>query len=416
MFEQIFKAPRTLARHRQGQLADERARYLTQLAEGGVSRSTLRHAAFFLLGLAVRIDLTGDQKISPEQIDAAADDWARRKKPSEARPAEPYGSRERFRSVATAWLRFLGRWQPAPRPPQPYADLIADFALSMRQERGLAESTITLRCGFVKKFFDRLASPAATLQAVRLKQVEEVLAWQGRQGYTRGSLRAYVEALRAFFRHAARRGWCAPGIAAAITAPRVFREERLPSGPSWADVQRLLASVHTDRPKDIRDRAVIMLLATYGFRVDEVRRLRLEDFDWEQELISVTRSKQRHAQKYPLSRVVGEAVLRYLKEVRPRVKDRSLFLTLTAPYRGFRPGGLWPAVGPRVRELGIRVEHPGPHCLRHACAARLLSQGLSYKQIADHLGHRSLEATRIYAKVDLARLREVGNLDLGGLL
>jgi site-specific recombinase XerD len=416
MFEQIFKAPRTVRRHREGPLADERARYLAQLAEGGVSPSTLRHAAFFLLDFAARIDLTGDQKVSQEQIDRTADDWARCKRPSEARSLEPYGSRERFRAVARAWLRFLGRWQPPHLPPQPYADLITDFTLSMRQERGLAESTITLRCGFVKKFFDRLASPAVPLHAVRLKQVEEVLAWQGRQGYTRGSLRAYVEALRAFFRHAERRGWCIPGIAAAITAPRIFRVERLPSGPSWEDVQRLLASAHTDRPKDIRDRAVILLLATYGFRVDEVRRMRLEDFDWEQEFISVTRSKQRQAQKYPLSRVVGEAVLRYLKEVRPRVKDRSLFLTLTAPYRGFRPGGLWPAVGPRVRALDIRVEHPGPHCLRHACAARLLSQGLSYKQIADHLGHRSLEATRIYAKVDLARLREVGNFDLGGLL
>jgi site-specific recombinase XerD len=364
----------------------------------------------------VRIDLTGDQKVSAEQVEKAADDWARRKKALEIRSSEPEGSRQRFRSVARAWLRFLGRGQPPQLPPQPYAERIRDFALSMRQERGLAESTITLRCGFVRKFFDRLASSPATLHAVCLKQVEEVLAWQGRQGYPRGSLRAYVEALRAFFRHAERRGWGAPGIAAAITAPRVFREERLPSGPSWEDVQHLLTSTHTDRPKDIRDRAVILLLATYGFRVDEVRRLRLEDFDWEQAIISVTRSKQRQAQPYPLSPVVGEAVLRYLKEVRPRVKDRSPFLTLTAPYRGFRPGGLWPAVGPRVRALGIGVEHPGPHCLRHACAARLLSQGLSYKQIADHLGHRSLEATRIYAKLDLARLREVGNFDLGGLL
>jgi site-specific recombinase XerD len=90
-------------------------------------------------------------------------------------------------------------------------------------------------------------------------------------------------------------------------------------------VQRLLASAQTDRPKDIRDCAVIPLLATYGFRVDEVRRLQLADLDWEQEIISITRSKQRQAQKYPLSRVVAEAVLRYLQEVRPRVKDRSLF-------------------------------------------------------------------------------------------
>ena len=34
----------------------------------------------------------------------------------------------------------------------------------------------------------------------------------------------------------------------------------------------------------------------------------------------------------------------------------------------------------------------------------------------DHLGHRSAYATRIYAKVDLAGLREVANFDLEGLV
>ena len=65
MFELIFKAPYTLRRHREGPLADERAGYLAQLAEGGVSLSSLRHAAFFLLGFAARIDLRGDQKVFP---------------------------------------------------------------------------------------------------------------------------------------------------------------------------------------------------------------------------------------------------------------------------------------------------------------------------------------------------------------
>src|SRR4029077_7820287 len=129
---------------------------------------------------------------------------------SETRPTRSDDSRQRFRSVARAWLRFLGRWQAPQLSSQPYADLITDFAVSMRQERGLAESTIILRCGFVKQFFDRLASPASALRAVRLRQVEEVWAWQGQQGYTRGSIRTYVEALRAFFRHAERRGWCSP--------------------------------------------------------------------------------------------------------------------------------------------------------------------------------------------------------------
>ena len=44
-----------------------------------------------------------------------------------------------------------------------------------------------------------------------------------------------------------------------------------------------------------------------------------------------------------------------------------------------------------------------------------MAEGFSLKQIGDHLGHRSVSATRIYAKVDLAGLREVADFDLGGL-
>jgi site-specific recombinase XerD len=46
----------------------------------------------------------------------------------------------------------------------------------------------------------------------------------------------------------------------------------------------------------------------------------------------------------------------------------------------------------------------------------LLAQGFSLKEIGDHLGHKSLDATRLYAKVDLVGLRQVGDFDLGGLI
>lgn len=70
-------------------------------------------------------------------------------------------------------------------------------------------------------------------------------------------------------------------------------------------------------------------------------------------------------------------------------------------------------VAPRLN--GARTTHRGPHALRHACAARLVTAGLSLKEIGDHLGHRSTAATRIYAKIDLPHLREVAAFDLGGL-
>jgi integrase len=170
-----------------------------------------------------------------------------------------------------------------------------------------------------------------------------------------------------------------------------------------------------DRPVDIRDRAILMLLAIYGLRAGEVNRLRLEDLDWERELLTVMSSKTRRKRTYPLTRSVGDAVLRYLKEVRPRTSHRELFLTLLAPIRPLRHA-LWPIVANRLRSLNVSLPHYGPHALRHACAGRLLTEGLSLKEIGDHLGHSDPEATRIYAKVDLVGLRQVADFELGGLL
>jgi site-specific recombinase XerD len=108
-------------------------------------------------------------------------------------------------------------------------------------------------------------------------------------------------------------------------------------------------------------------------------------------------------------------VVRYLRKVRPASQEREVFLTCRAPYRPLHSGTLWPVVARRLRALGVELPHYGPHCLRHACATRLLHQGLSLKEIGDHLGHTNPETTRIYAKVDLAKLREVGQINLRGL-
>jgi integrase len=158
------------------------------------------------------------------------------------------------------------------------------------------------------------------------------------------------------------------------------------------------------------------LLAIYGLRTGEVTRLRLEDLNWSQDRILVTRPKQRCSQEYPLLPCVGGSLLRYLEEARPRLAYREIFLTSKAPIRPISSSAISTMVSERFRALGIRSQRSGPHALRHACAGRLIAQGLSLKEIGDHLGHRSAYSTRTYAKVDLAGLREVADLSLGGLL
>jgi integrase len=161
---------------------------------------------------------------------------------------------------------------------------------------------------------------------------------------------------------------------------------------------------------------MLLLHAVYGFRNTEVRLLRVDDIDWQEEIISLSRPKQRKSQLYPLLPEIGDAILQYLREVRPKTRRREVFLSLKQPYRPLTASATYSNVARRQRTLGLALPHYGPHSLRHACATRLLAEGFSLKEIGDHLGHSSTDATQIYAKVDLPALREVAELDLGNLV
>jgi site-specific recombinase XerD len=249
-----------------------------------------------------------------------------------------------------------------------------------------------------------------------MKAIQEHITDLKARGYSRTRMAAHIYSLRSFFRYAEERRELPAGPWYGLAAPRIYKDERLPLGPSWNDVQLLLKDADTDKAVDIRDRAMMLLLSIYGLRSAEVRSLRLQDIDWDNRVLLVPRPKCRTRAPYPLAATVATAIRRYLEKVRPHSKDDRLFLRMNAPLVGLTAAGLATVLRTRLTALGIVVTRFGAHGLRHACAARLLEQGLSLKAIGDHLGHRSSEATRIYAKVDLAGLREVADFDFGGLL
>ena len=414
MFETLFQYPAAVARHRNGAFAEARERFLNHCASQGLARATLVRRARELLVIAERIDITRGEAIGWSTIEAAANRWAREQRQRQRAQGLRW-SREFFVQMATDWLHFLGRLE-VPQPKiVPFADRLADFAAYQRNERGLSPTTIRNQSWHVEKFCSWMGEQNRGFDNVSLEDVDAFLAALGKRGWGRVSVAASASALRGFFQYAAVRGWCMASIAAGIDGPRLFQYEGLPVGPPWPDVQRLIASTGGDSARDIRDHAILILLATYGFRSGEVASLRLEDVNWEGEILTIVRPKQRRAQQCPLVSEAGEAILRYLQRVRPHCARREIFLTLKAPFRRLSQRALYHVVSTRLSALGIHVPRRGPHSLRHACAGHLLAEGFSLKDIGDHLGHRSAYATRIYAKVDLAGLREVANFDLGGL-
>ena len=414
MFETLFKYPRVVARHGGGPSVEARERFLTHCVSQGLAGATLLRHARELLVIAERIDITSGEPIDSPAIEATADCWTREQHHRHRVQALQW-SRKLLVQTATTWLHFLGCLEEPQPKTVPFADRLADFAAYQRDERGLSPATIRGQGWQVEKFLTWLGAQNRSFDDVSLEDVDTFLAGNGKRGGGRLSVSTSAKALRAFFRHAAVRGWCGASIATGIDGPRLFQHEGLPVGPSWPDVQRLIASTGGDTARDIRDRAILMLLATYGFRSGEAAGLCLEDVNWESEILAVSRPKQRRAQEYPLVSEVGEGILRYLQQVRPRCARREIFLTLKAPFRRVSQGALYHLVSTRLGTLGIQIPRRGPHSLRHACAGRLMAEGFSLKEIGDRLGHRSAEATRVYAKVDLVGLRAVANFDLGGL-
>jgi site-specific recombinase XerD len=307
----------------------------------------------------------------------------------------------------------LGRLQASKTRPNRFAQVVADFARYLEREKGLARRTIITRCWVAKDFLGRALRPKRALHEITIRQIDEVLARKGTKGgYSRRGIQSYVSGLRPFLRYAEQQNLCRRGLADAIKAPRLYRNETLPASPSWEDVQRLLANTEGDCSASIRDRAILMLLVVYGLRAGEVRSLCLEDIDWENDLFHLWRSKTRRTQTLPLTTTVGAAILRYLREVRPRTAFREIFLTLRSPFHPLTSSAVFEIVRHNWLFLGPAVRPRGPHALRHACATRLINCGLTLKEIGDLLGHRKADSTRIYAKIDLPHLRQVADLDL----
>ena len=417
MFSLLFSRPGADQRYLSAPLLEARLRYLTFCAAEGVGRATLKRVAFYQRAICQLMDVEASETFRVEQIRAAADRWILRTPTYHAR-TNGNASRAAFMSTAIGWLTFLGRIEQEQTSESPCPGVIAEFSDYMRSERGLSPLTIYTRCHRIEEFLRRYCPDARALRQVSIAQIDQAIAEKGTQdGCTRASIRTYAYVLRSFFSYAETRHWCAPGLAAGIIPPRVYTGERLPAGPTWDDVQRLCAGTDGDSRAQIRNRALLLLFAVYGLRVGEVRRLRLEDLDWEAEAIRVTRSKQQlRVQTYPLVRPVGNAILRYLTAARPRCEPRQVFVSLKAPIRPLGNSALWQIVNRRLRPLGLALAHQGPHALRHACATRLLNRGLSMKEIGAHLGHRNPAATSIYAKVNLVGLRQVADFTLEGLV
>jgi len=151
----------------------------------------------------------------------------------------------------------------------------------------------------------------------------------------------------------------------------------------------------------------VLFAARLGLRASEIACLRSDDLDWRSGTVRVRARKTGRGALLPLPYEVGEALAAYLERGRPASEDRHLFLLhrqrIGAPIDRHVASD---AVHRALRRAGIDAPARGTNLLRHSLATDLLAHGANLRQIAGLFGHRALSSTQIYAKVDVAALRE----------
>ena len=221
--------------------------------------------------------------------------------------------------------------------------------------------------------------------------------------------------LRSFFQFLRYRDYIGLDLATTVPAVASWTMATIPKALPSDQVERLLSACARDTATGRRDYAIILLMARLGLRPGEVAFLTLDDIDWQLGCITV-RGKGGQLAKLPLPIDVGEALVGYLQNGRPKTRIRKFFLSAQAPIHGFSCNRrISMLVGEALERAGIDSQRKGAHQLRHALATGMLQRGASLREIGEVLRHRDLQSTAIYAKVDLNSLREVAMPWPGGI-
>ena len=189
-----------------------------------------------------------------------------------------------------------------------------------------------------------------------------------------------------------------------------WRLAHLPPRLAWEDIQRAIDAIDVTTPSGVRDRALLLLLATTGLRNKEIRSLELQDIRWRTAEVFVRRTKAEARSVVPLLHEAGEALADYVLHARPKIDSPRVFLSYAPPVRPFKcqppPFRGSSDLDWSESALSFRAQ-PAPICVRHSLATQLVRQRRPINEVADLLGHRSIDTTAIYVKVALPQLADV---------
>lgn len=414
MLERYYVRPDSVDRIRSSWIGAHIERYVEWLTEHGYAARTVLRRTPLLMEFGEFARQRGATSLEelPAQIEGFTLHWfekhgqgcntdqARKKLKEEAR--NPV---DQMLALVIPGFKDQGR----SRSREPFHDRAPGFFDYLRTERGLREASVAQYRMALRAFEGYLGEIGLHELHALSPVVLSGFMTDKSDGLCKTGIKHRCGMLRVFLRYLHRERLIEKDLSNTLDSPRIYRLSGIPRSITWDEVRRMLEGVDRRTAVGKRDYAILLLLVTYGLRGREIAALTLDDIDWRRERLRVPERKADHSTVYPLSPIVGEAILDYVQHGRPKTSERYVFFRTLAPCKPMTFNGISGRASHYLHKAGIPVSRPGSHTLRHTCVQRLVDADFSLKAIGDYVGHQSPASTQIYAKVAVEALREIGS-------
>ena len=283
----------------------------------------------------------------------------------------------------------------------------ADAYLSYREYIGISSKSIQISRLYLSRFFAFLNTKnVMSLDTVTVPIVLEFL--KSLSSFGKPTINSIMRTVRYYLKYCHDNGIMHEELFSKLPNPHYNRQSRLPSTYTKDEVRKTLDTIDMGNPCGIRDYAIILLIARLGLRSSDVANLRFSNIDWESDRIRLTQVKTGNPLELPLLSDVGEAIINYLKNARPKTESDHVFIRVQPPYTEFRSGAVGALVHEHLLRAGIHLEgrKSGSHALRHSLASRLLEHEIPLPVISEILGHVNTQTTMTYLRIDINELKK----------
>lgn len=283
----------------------------------------------------------------------------------------------------------------------------ADAYLSYREYIGISSKSIQISRLYLSRFFAFLNTKnVMSLDTVTVPIVLEFL--KSLSSFGKPTINSIMRTVRYYLKYCHDNGIMHEELFSKLPNPHYNRQSRLPSTYTEDEVRKTLDTIDMGNPCGIRDYAIILLIARLGLRSSDVANLRFSNIDWESDRIRLTQVKTGNPLELPLLSDVGEAIINYLKNARPKTESDHVFIRVQPPYTEFRSGAVGALVHEHLLRAGIHLEgrKSGSHALRHSLASRLLEHEIPLPVISEILGHVNTQTTMTYLRIDINELKK----------